>query len=136
MKLTSIIAPIAFVIAAVPYAQAGLLSYGLCQTGCNTVAVACYAAAGATFGTITAGAGTPAVILGCNAALGKCSATCAALTLLAPIPIPNRYEPSADPLSQTALACARTRARRTPDGHRSPVAWPIEVTHSDGGAPL
>lgn len=49
-------------------AFAGLLAYGICQTGCNALAVACYTAAGATFGTVTAGAGVPAVILGCNAA--------------------------------------------------------------------
>jgi len=54
-------------------------------TGCNTVAVACYAAAGVTFGTIAAPA-APAAILGCNAALGTCSATCATVALLAPTP--------------------------------------------------
>ncbi|KAI0373461.1 hypothetical protein BV20DRAFT_1049871 [Pilatotrama ljubarskyi] len=81
MKLASVVAHIALVFAAVPYAQAGLLSYGICQTGCNTMAVACYAAAGAVFGTVTAGVGTPAVILGCNAALGKCSAACAIVAL-------------------------------------------------------
>ena len=32
--------------------------------------VACYAAAGFTFGTVTAGAGVPAAVIGCNAALG------------------------------------------------------------------
>jgi len=47
--------------------------------------VACYAAAGFTFGTVTVGVGTPTVILACNAAFGNCSATCAAL-LLAPTP--------------------------------------------------
>jgi hypothetical protein len=59
----------------------GILGYGMCQTGCNGVAVACYAAAGFTFGTVTAGAAVPAVILGCNAALGTCMAACAAVTL-------------------------------------------------------
>lgn len=29
---------------------AGPLAYGICQTGCNALAVACYAAAGTTFG--------------------------------------------------------------------------------------
>ncbi|KAF8898031.1 hypothetical protein CPB84DRAFT_1781195 [Gymnopilus junonius] len=66
-------------------AAAGPIAYGICQTGCNTVAVACYAAAGLTFGTIAAPA-APAAILGCNAALGTCSATCATVALLAPIP--------------------------------------------------
>ncbi|KAF6748547.1 hypothetical protein DFP72DRAFT_572925 [Ephemerocybe angulata] len=74
------------VLAFVSAAQAGPIAYGLCQTGCNTVAVACYAAAGATFGTVVASAAAPAAILGCNAALGSCSAGCASFALLAPIP--------------------------------------------------
>ncbi|KAJ9069407.1 hypothetical protein DSO57_1018793 [Entomophthora muscae] len=63
----------------------GPLAYGICQTGCNAVVVACYAAGGATFGTVTAGAGVPAVILGCNVALGTCMAGCVAAGL-APTP--------------------------------------------------
>ena len=35
--------------------NAGPLAYGICQTGCNAVAVACYGAAGFAFGTVTAG---------------------------------------------------------------------------------
>lgn len=31
--------------------SAGPLSYAICQTGCNALVVACYAAAGFTFGT-------------------------------------------------------------------------------------
>lgn len=31
--------------------SAGPLAYGICQTGCNAMVVACYAAAGFTFGT-------------------------------------------------------------------------------------
>lgn len=57
---------------------AGPLAYGICQTGCNAVVVACYAAAGFTFGTVTAGAGVPAAIVACNAALGVCMAGCIA----------------------------------------------------------
>ncbi|KAI8349665.1 hypothetical protein BD560DRAFT_439151 [Blakeslea trispora] len=56
--------------------KAGLASYGVCQTGCNAVAAACYAATGAVFGTVTAGAGTPAAILSCNTAHGVCMAHC------------------------------------------------------------
>lgn len=63
----------------------GILGYGTCQSGCNAIVVACYAAAGVSFGTVTAGAGTPAVIVGCNAALGTCMAACAAVAL-APMP--------------------------------------------------
>lgn len=68
--------------------NAGPIAYALCQSGCNAVAVACYATAGFTFGTgwivqyidnyfsfiwfviVTAGVGTPAAIVACNAALG------------------------------------------------------------------
>lgn len=59
-------------------AHSGPLAYGICQTGCNALVVACYAAAGVTFGTVTGGAGTPAVIVACNAALGACMAGCVA----------------------------------------------------------
>jgi hypothetical protein len=58
--------------------NAGLLSYGICQSGCNAVVVACYGAAGFTFGTVTAGAGIPAAIIGCNAGLGTCMVACIA----------------------------------------------------------
>ena len=47
--------------------------------------VACYSAAGAVFGTVTAGAATPAAILTCNSAFGTCMAKCAAAALL-PVP--------------------------------------------------
>ncbi|TFL02353.1 hypothetical protein BDV98DRAFT_565686 [Pterulicium gracile] len=67
-------------------AHAGLIAYGLCQTGCNTLAVACYSAAGFTFGTVVAAAATPAVLVACNTGLGTCSAACAATALIAPIP--------------------------------------------------
>ena len=87
-------------------ANAGPIAYGICQTGmlsicarvkpdslslspttgCNTVAVACYAGAGFTFGTVTAGVGVPAAILACNAALGTCSSACATVALFAPTP--------------------------------------------------
>ncbi|KAK3838011.1 MAG: hypothetical protein JOS17DRAFT_380799 [Linnemannia elongata] len=58
--------------------NAGLMAYGICQSGCNALAVACYGAAGATFGTMTAGAGIPAVILACNTGLGTCMVACIA----------------------------------------------------------
>lgn len=66
----------------IPVSDAGPAAYGVCQAGCAALVVACYTAAGATFGTVTAGAGTPAVILGCNTAFGTCSAKCAAVLLL------------------------------------------------------
>lgn len=68
------------------FASAGLLSYGICQSGCNCVAVACYAAAGYTFGTVTAGLGIPASLVACNAALGTCMASCVAAGCIPFIP--------------------------------------------------
>jgi hypothetical protein len=63
-------------------AVGGPLAYGICQSGCNALAVACYAGAGFAFGTVTAGAGTPAAIVACNAALGTCMAACIAAGFL------------------------------------------------------
>ncbi|TFK72753.1 hypothetical protein BDN72DRAFT_835845 [Pluteus cervinus] len=75
----------ALVAMAIPAVQAGPLAYAICQTGCNALVVACYAGAGATFGTIAAPA-APAAIIACNSALGTCSAACAATALIAPTP--------------------------------------------------
>lgn len=60
------------------FVEAGPLAYAICQSGCNAMAVACYTAAGVTFGTITAGLAAPAAVLGCNGALGTCMAACVA----------------------------------------------------------
>ena len=60
------------------FCYAGPFSYAICQTGCNAVVVACYAAAGLTFGTVTGGAGIPAAAAACNSALGVCMAACVA----------------------------------------------------------
>ena len=65
-----------------PVREAGPAAYGLCQAACAAGAVACYAAAGLTFGTVTAGVGAPAAAIACNAALAKCSAACAAAFIL------------------------------------------------------
>ena len=62
-------------------AQSGPLAYGICQTGCNTVWVACVAAAGGIAGVSTGGLGVPAAILACNAAQGACMAACVAAGL-------------------------------------------------------
>ena len=66
-------------------AQGGPALGAICSAGCASLVVACYCAAGAVFGTVTAGAATPATILACNAAFGKCMAACAA-TYVAPTP--------------------------------------------------
>ncbi|KAN0081449.1 hypothetical protein V8E55_009073 [Tylopilus felleus] len=87
MNLKSL-AALTLAASAAPLASAGLLTalaaYGTCQTGCNAVAVACYTAAGVTFGVTVVG-GPPAVLV-CNAALGTCMTACAAITILAPTP--------------------------------------------------
>lgn len=59
----------------------GLAGYGICQTGCNAVWVACVAAAGGVAGVSTGGTAVPAAILGCNAAQGICMTACAAVAL-------------------------------------------------------
>ncbi|KAG2048022.1 hypothetical protein BDR06DRAFT_896315 [Suillus hirtellus] len=58
---------------------AGPLAYAICQTGCNGLAVACYAGAGFTFGVALPAA--PPALLACNAALGGCMSACAVVAL-------------------------------------------------------
>ena len=65
--------------------QGGPIAYGICQAGCATVTVACYSAAGATFGTVLA-VGAPSAIVACNTAFGTCSHACAITCLVTPIP--------------------------------------------------
>ncbi|OSX60288.1 hypothetical protein POSPLADRAFT_1101192, partial [Postia placenta MAD-698-R-SB12] len=50
---------------------AGPNAYGICQSGCNKVAVACHAAGGLQFGTVLAAAAL-ATIIACNPALEGC----------------------------------------------------------------
>ena len=66
------------------FVESGIISYGVCQTGCNGLAVACYVAAGFTMGVPIPGS-TPATIMACNAGLGGCMAGCA-LLILTPTP--------------------------------------------------
>ena len=56
--------------------MASAVSYGLCQTACNTGAGVCYANAGFVFGAVTAGVGVPAAVATCNAAQGACMSAC------------------------------------------------------------
>ncbi|CAF0844728.1 unnamed protein product [Brachionus calyciflorus] len=65
--------------------EAGPISAAICSACCAAGVVACYSTAGFVFGTVTAVAGTPAVIIGCNTAFGKCMAACAAAAV-SPIP--------------------------------------------------
>ena len=63
-------------------AHSGLFGYAqICQTGCNTVWVACISAAGGVAGVSTGGVGVPAAIQACNAAQGVCMAACVAAGL-------------------------------------------------------
>lgn len=63
-------------------ASAGPAAYGICQAGCAAVVMACYSAAGCTWGA-TMGASAPASIIACNSAFGTCQAACASV-LIAP----------------------------------------------------
>jgi hypothetical protein len=80
MKLLSV----AFAASILTIASAGPAAYGVCQAGCSGVVMACYGAAGFTWGA-TLGATAPASIIACNAAYGTCQAACAAV-LLTPTP--------------------------------------------------
>ncbi len=57
-------------------ATAGLIALGICYTGCNTVWVACVAAAGGVAGVSTGGLAVAPAILACNAAQGTCMGAC------------------------------------------------------------
>lgn len=81
MKIISISLALAVLASTV---NAGPAAYGVCQAGCAAVVMACYGAAGLTWGA-TAGALAPASALACNAAFGKCQAACA-LIALSPTP--------------------------------------------------
>ncbi|XP_016657429.1 uncharacterized protein LOC107882876 [Acyrthosiphon pisum] len=67
-------------------ANAGPIAAGICYAGCAGVTVACFAAAGFTFGTVPGAviAATPA-LAACNAAFGICEASCIA-ALVVPVP--------------------------------------------------
>jgi hypothetical protein len=82
MKPTAILATLACFYTE---ASAGPIAYGICQSGCSAVVMACYAGAGYTWGA-TLGASAPASIIACNSAFGTCSALCAKVALLAPTP--------------------------------------------------
>ncbi|RPA97678.1 hypothetical protein L873DRAFT_1809475 [Choiromyces venosus 120613-1] len=83
MKLQNLLLPASFA----TMALAGPISYGICQSGCAGVVVACYSAAGAVFGTVPAAAATAIPALAaCNSAFGSCSHFCASVTLLALTP--------------------------------------------------
>ncbi len=59
----------------------GPLAAGICYSGCNTLWVACVAAAGGVAGVTTGGLAVPAAILACNAGQGICMASCVAALL-------------------------------------------------------
>ena len=57
--------------------ESGPAAYGICQTGCNAVWVACCAAAGGTAGVVAPPA-IASAIAACNAAQGVCMVACVA----------------------------------------------------------
>lgn len=63
--------------------DAGKLAIGLCYAGCAAVTVACFAAAGFTFGTVPGAiiVATPALAT-CNAAFAACESACVAATIV------------------------------------------------------
>lgn len=77
-----IVALIALILIVVP-TEAGPVAYGVCQAGCAGVVVACFAAAGFTFGTVPGSqiAAVPA-LAACNSAYAACYSACAATLLL------------------------------------------------------
>ncbi|RWR98541.1 hypothetical protein B4U79_05045, partial [Dinothrombium tinctorium] len=64
----------------------GPLAAGICYAGCAAIVVACFSAAGFTFGTVPGAviAATPA-LAACNAAFSTCMASCSA-AVIAPTP--------------------------------------------------
>jgi hypothetical protein len=82
MKVTTIVTTATALFVFPQAISAGPAAYGICQAGCSAVVMACYGAAGFTWGA-TLGATAPASIIACNAAFGTCQAACAAV-LLAP----------------------------------------------------
>lgn len=60
-------------------------AYAACQTGCNVAAATCCAAAGVTFGAVTAGVGIAPAVAACFATQGTCMAACAAMAGIAGI---------------------------------------------------
>ncbi|CUS06686.1 unnamed protein product [Tuber aestivum] len=60
MKLQNLLLPVSFA----TFALAGPISYGICQSGCAVVVVACYSGAGFVFGTVpgAVAAAVPAVL--------------------------------------------------------------------------
>ncbi|KAG1855037.1 hypothetical protein C8R48DRAFT_660633 [Suillus tomentosus] len=78
MKFKSIGIILVLLAATAGPAVAGPIGHAICQTaGCNGIAVACYSAAGFTFGVAPPAA--PPAIIACNTALGACMAACAAV---------------------------------------------------------
>eukprot|EP00347_Sterkiella_histriomuscorum_P003559 403363828 len=65
--------------------QCGLISAGICYSGCNTLWVACVAGAGGVAGVSTGGIGVAPAILACNSAQGICMAACI-IALATPTP--------------------------------------------------
>ena len=84
MKVSTVI-KLLYIFNLIQQSHSGPITSGACMYACNIGAVACYASLGFVFGTVTAGAGTPAGIIACNVAQGACMTGCGAL-IVSPTP--------------------------------------------------
>ncbi|ORY12622.1 hypothetical protein BCR34DRAFT_289991 [Clohesyomyces aquaticus] len=84
MRLSNLSIAAAALLMLPDFTSAGPAAYGVCQAGCAAVVVACYGAAGFTWGA-TLGASAPATIIACNTTFGTCQAACWA-ALFTPTP--------------------------------------------------
>ncbi len=84
--IRTVAAFVIFTSSCIQTADGGPLAYAACQAGCAGVTVACFAAAGFTFGTVPGAiiAATPA-LAACNSAYAACYTMCATF-LVAPTP--------------------------------------------------
>lgn len=76
MRLNTLHTAVTIIFTLTPFAKADSISYGICQAGCASLAMACYVAAGFTWGTVF-GATAPLNIRACNDAFGTSQAACA-----------------------------------------------------------
>ncbi len=80
-KFTAIIIIVLLIVPKVT--EQGPIALAIGYAGCASVVCACYAAAGAVFGTVAAVA-APAAIVACNLAFGKCMAAASVVAAMTP----------------------------------------------------
>jgi hypothetical protein len=67
------------------YTKAGLITYGICQSGCNALWVACVTGAGGVAGVTTGGTVVIPAVAACCKAQGVCMSACAVVALANPV---------------------------------------------------